>query len=129
MADKRANRRDERERRRLEAAQTRERERAALEKNLREDTILTAQAGGKGGKKRKKFKVLLRLKPYLIPQIPALVASCLLVLIVNTSELVKPYILSIVIARLAADRSVCRETLGRLAAGEGVSPAIREAAE
>ncbi len=38
-------------------------------------------------------------------------------------------ILSIVIARLAADRSVCRETLGRLAAGEGVSPAIREAAE
>ncbi len=97
MADKRANRRDERERRRLEAAQTRERERAALEKNLREDTILTAQAGGKGGKKRKKFKVLLRLKPYLIPQIPALVASCLLVLIVNTSELVKPYILSIVI--------------------------------
>ena len=38
-------------------------------------------------------------------------------------------ILSIVIARLAADSSVCRETLGRLAAGEGVAPTILEAAE
>jgi len=38
-------------------------------------------------------------------------------------------ILSIVIARLAADRSVCREALGRLAAREGAPAQSREAAE
>ncbi len=37
-------------------------------------------------------------------------------------------ILSLVIARLAVDRSVFREMLGRLAAGEGASAAAREAA-
>lgn len=38
-------------------------------------------------------------------------------------------ILSIVIARLTADRSVCRDTLGRLAAGEGAQSPVLEAAE
>ena len=38
-------------------------------------------------------------------------------------------ILSIVIARLAADRSVCRETLGQLAAREGARAPVLEAAE
>jgi hypothetical protein len=38
-------------------------------------------------------------------------------------------ILSIVIARLAADRSVCRDTLGRLAAGDVAPATSLEAAE
>ena len=80
-------------------AEIQERERAALEKTLREDSVLGAYGSksGKGPKGKKKLRTLFRLKPYLIPQLPALTISCLMVLIVNASELIKPYILSIVI--------------------------------
>ncbi len=97
MKNQRTSWRQTRQARRQEQAAAREQERAELEKNLQEDAILTAQAEGPGRRGRKKFKALLRLKPYLMPQLPALIVSCVLVLIVNASELVKPYILSIVI--------------------------------
>ncbi len=95
MTDKRQARQADR----LDKAAAREKDRAALEKNMREDSILSSfgKPDGKGRKGKKKIRTLFRLKPYLIPQIPALVTSCILVLIVNASELVKPYILSIVI--------------------------------
>lgn len=94
--------------RRNDKAAARERERILLEKNLREDTVLSGMGGSEGvgagkgrnpgkAKGKKKVRTLFRLKPYIIPQLPALITSCLLVLIVNASQLAKPYILSIVI--------------------------------
>lgn len=87
----------------LEKAAKAEQERRALEKSLRDDSVRGPGSSASGGRldgnagKKKKVRSLFRLKPYLVPQIPALVISCILVLVVNASELIKPYILSVVI--------------------------------
>ena len=79
-------------------AKIKENERMAPETTRRESSVPGAYGSPPAkGPQKKKLRSVFRLKPYLVPQLPALIISCVMVLVVNASELIKPYILAIVI--------------------------------